>query len=463
MPLVDALQTFTVLTIGDGLVTAIPALLVSVAGGLITTRAASESNLSDDVSRELLLNPRPIAIGAAALLGLALIPGLPKLAFLLLAGGVGAIGYVADFKNKQDQAEAEERLVEQSKQNVPQEKIESLLKVDPLAVEVGYELIPLVDTNKGGDFLARVKAIRRQIAIDLGVVAPPIHITDNFQLKPREYSILLKGVQIARGEISVNNLLAINSGSAQESLPGVPAHDPTFGLPAVWIKPQQKEKAQISGYTVVDPTTVIATHLSETIKTHAHELVGRQEAKALLDHLSETHLKVVEETVPKVLSLGEVQKVLQNLLRERVSIRDLATILESLADCGAVTKEPDLMTEYVRQALARSICKNIVNDRSELLVFTLTPEIEQSVAKGLTHTDKGVFLILEPRIIEDILRRISASLQGALGKSTMVLLSPANIRIHMKRLTERILPNLVVLSHNEIPANVKVISLGTIG
>ena len=462
MSVTDALQTFTVLTIGDGLVTAIPALLISVAGGLITTRAASESNLSDDVSRELLTNPRPVVIGAVVLLGLGLIPGLPKLAFLLLSGGVGAVAYAANLKNKQDLELAEEQMREQSAQSAPQENLEALLKVDPLALEVGYALIPLVDTNQGGDFLSRVKSIRRQTALDMGVIVPPIHITDNFRLNPKEYSILLKGVEIARGELNVDSLLAINSGSAREQLPGSPTHDPTFNLPAVWIRSQQKEHAQVAGYTVVDPPTVLATHLSEVIKSRIYELLGRQETKALLDHLSETHQKLVEETVPKTLSLGEIQKVLQNLLRERVSIRDLATIVENIADCGAMTKDPDLLTEYVRQALARSICKNIVNEKNELLLFTLSPEIEQTITKGITHTDKGFFLILEPRAMEDILRKLSGSFHSAVGKSQMILLTSANVRTHVKRLTERVLPNLVVLSHNEIPSNVRVMSLGTL-
>jgi len=462
MSVTDALKTFTVLTIGDGLVTAIPALLISVAGGLITTRAASESNLSDDVSRELLTNPRPVVIGAVVLLGLGLIPGLPKLAFLLLSGGVGAVAYAANLKNKQDLELAEEQMREQSAQSAPQENLEALLKVDPLALEVGYALIPLVDTNQGGDFLSRVKSIRRQTALDMGVIVPPIHITDNFRLNPKEYSILLKGVEIARGELNVDSLLAINSGSAREQLPGSPTHDPTFNLPAVWIRSQQKEHAQVAGYTVVDPPTVLATHLSEVIKSRIYELLGRQETKALLDHLSETHQKLVEETVPKTLSLGEIQKVLQNLLRERVSIRDLATIVENIADCGAMTKDPDLLTEYVRQALARSICKNIVNEKNELLLFTLSPEIEQTITKGITHTDKGFFLILEPRAMEDILRKLSGSFHSAVGKSQMILLTSANVRTHVKRLTERVLPNLVVLSHNEIPSNVRVMSLGTL-
>ena len=462
MEIMEALQTFTVLTIGDGLVTAIPALLVSVAGGLITTRAASESNLGEDVSKQLLLNPKPVAIGAGVLLGFALIPGLPKLAFILLSAATGVVAYLSNMKAREDAELVEKEKIEQTRKLLPAEKIESLLKVDTLTVEVGYGLIRLVDSNQGGDFLGRVKAIRRQIAIELGVVVPPIHITDNLQLNPKEYSILLKGVQIARGELYVDSLLAINGGMVKEAVPGTPTKDPTFGLPAVWIKPQEKDRGQLAGYTVVDPTTVLSTHLSEVVKSHVHELLGRQETKALLDHLNETHPKLIEETVPKILSLGEVQKVLQNLLKERVSIRDLITILETLADFGSMTKAPDLLTEYVRQALARSICKMVQSERDEILLFTLSPDLEQAISKCLTHTDKGSYLILEPRTIQDILHKISSALQGAMAQSKMVILSSANIRIHLKRLTERAIPNLVILSHNEIPSNVNVISLGMI-
>jgi flagellar biosynthesis protein FlhA len=462
MEVIDALQTFTVLTIGDGLVTAIPALLISVTGGLITTRAASESNLGEEVSKQLLLNPRPVAIGSGVLLGFALIPGLPHLAFIFLAALTGIVAYFSNLRSKQEAAQVQREKITAAQKAVPPEKIEALLKVDPLAIEIGYGIISLVDVNQGGDFLGRVKSIRRQIALDLGVLVPPIHITDNLQLGPREYLILLKGVEIARGELSVDNFLAIDGGGVRETIPGIPTQEPTFGLPAVWIRPQDKDQAQLAGYTVVDPTTVISTHLSEVLKTHAYELLGRQEAKALLDHLNETHPKLVEETVPKILSLGEVQKVLQNLLRERVSIRDLVSILETLADFGLMTKDPDLLTEYVRQTLARSICKPLINERSELMLMTLAPDIEQTLTRGLTHTEKGSFLILDPKTIQAILQKLNNTCQGIMAQSKMVLLTSANVRIHLKRLTERLLPNLVILSHNEIPGNVKVISLGMV-
>jgi flagellar biosynthesis protein FlhA len=462
MGVMEALQTFTVLTIGDGLVTAIPALLISVTGGLITTRAASESNLGEDVSRQLLVNPRPVAIGSGVLLGFALIPGLPHLAFIFLSVFTGIIAYFSNVKSKSDIAQSQKEKLALTQKALPPEKIESLLKVDPLAIEIGYGIISLVDVNQGGDFLSRVKSIRRQIALEMGVVVPPIHITDNLQLNPKDYLFLLKNVEIARGELNVDSFLAIDGGGARESLAGLTTTEPTFGLPAIWIRPQDKDQAQLSGYTVVDPTTVISTHLSEVLKSHAYELLGRQETKALLDHLNETHPKLIEETVPKILSLGDVQKVLQNLLRERVSIRDLISILETLADFGVMTKDTDLLTEYVRQSLARSLCKPLLNEKNEVLLMTLSPDLEQTITRGLTHTEKGSFLILEPRTIQGVLQKINAAYQGIMAQSKMVLLTSANIRIHLKRLTERMLPNLVVLSHNELPSNVKVISLGMV-
>lgn len=462
MGVLEALQTFTVLTIGDGLVTAIPALLISVTGGLITTRAASESNLGEDVSRQLLINPRPVAIGAGVLFGFALIPGLPHLAFILLASLTGAIAYFSNLKKKDELVHAEREKISLAQKALPPEKIESLLKVDPLGIEIGYGIISLVDVNQGGDFLSRVKSIRRQIALEMGIVVPPIHITDNLQLNQREYVIMLKGVEIAGGDLYVDNFLAIDGSGVRQPVAGIPTQEPTFGLPAIWIRPQDKDQAQLAGYTVVDPTTVISTHLSEVLKAHSHELLGRQETKTLLDHLNDSHPKLLEETVPKVLSLGDIQKVLQNLLRERVSIRDLISILETLADFGVMTKDTDLLTEYVRQALARSICKPLVSEKNELFLMTLNPDLEQSIVRGLTHSERGSFLILDPKLIQNVMQRIHQAGQGMLAQSKMVLLTSANIRIHLKRLTERVLPNLVILSHNEIPNNIKVISLGMV-
>jgi flagellar biosynthesis protein FlhA len=461
MEIADAARRFTLLTVGDGLVTAIPSLLISVAGGIITTRAASESNLGDDVASQLFRNPIPVAISCGFLFFFGLVPGLPTLPFFLLAALTGMLALHTKKVRAGEQLLIEKEKAEKAEAEKPKERVERLLKVDPLGVEVGYGLIRYVDASQGGDFLARIKSIRRQIALELGVVVPPIHITDNLQLEPRAYSILLKGVEVARGELLPEHYLAINPGTAQEDIGGRPTREPAFGLEARWIQAADRERAQLAGYTVVDPTTVLATHLSEIIKTHSHELLGRQETKALLDTVAETHPKVVEELVPKVLSIGEVQKVLQNLLKERVSIRDTVTILETLADYGTTIKNPGILTEYCRQALGRSICKQYQNEKNELLVFTVHPEIEKTIADAIVHTEQGSYLGLDPNTAKDILLRIRRTLEGA-GTKSPVLLCSAHVRMYLRQLLERYLPMAAVLSHSEIPPNLQVTALGMV-
>jgi flagellar biosynthesis protein FlhA len=461
MDLAAAAQRFTILTIGDGLVTAIPSLLISVAGGIITTRAASESSLGEEVAAQLLLNPMPLAIGSGFLFFFALIPGLPKLPFLLLSAVTGVVAYRRNQAHRQELMIVQRDKEQKAEADRPKEKIEGLLKVDLLGLEVGYGLIRFVDASQGGDFLGRIKSLRRQIALDLGIVVPPVHITDNLQLNPRGYSILLKGVEIARGELLQDHFLAINPGTAREEVQGVNTVEPAFGLPARWIKASERERAQMLGYTVVDPTTVLATHVTEIIKSHGYELLGRQETKSLLDTVAETHPKVVEELVPKVLSIGEVQKVLQNLLKERVSIRDAVTILETLADYGTMTKNSAILTEYCRHALARAICKPYQNDKSELAVFTVNPEIEKTIGDAVMQTEQGAYLALDPRQAKDIMGRIRRTVETASAGNTVVLCSP-NVRMYMRQLLERYMPNLTILSHNEIPANIHVVSVGMV-
>ncbi len=461
MGLADAARRFTLLTVGDGLVTAIPSLLISVAGGIITTRAASESNLGDEVVSQLFRNPIPVAISCGFLFFFGLVPGLPTVPFFILATIAGVLAFRTHKARMAEQVVIDRENAEKAEAQKPKERIERLLKIDPLGLEVGYGLIRYVDANQGGDFLNRIKAIRRQIALELGVVVPPIHITDNLQLEPRAYSILLKGVEIARNELLPDHFLAINPGTARGELEGRPTREPAFGLEARWIQAPERERAQSAGYTVVDVTTVLATHLSEIIKSHAHELLGRQETKALLDAVAETHPKVVEELVPKVLSIGEVQKVLQNLLKERVSIRDAVTILETLADYGTVTKNAGILTEYCRQALGRSICRQYQNDANELLVFTVSPEIEKAVAESVVHTDQGSYLGLEPALAKDIMLRIRRALESA-GTKNPVILCSAHVRMYVRQLIERYLPTAAILSHSEIPPNLRVTSVGMV-
>ena len=463
MELVEAAQRFTILTIGDGLVTAIPSLLISVAGGIITTRAASESNLGDDVIRQLFTNPTPIAIGSCFMFFFGLIPGLPFIPFFAL----GTMAAIIAWRRRQSfQAEQQLELirVQAEKQEVekPRDKIEGLLKVDMLAIEMGYGLIRYVDASQGGDFLERIKSIRRQIAVEMGLVVPPVHITDNLQLNPRQYAILLKGVQIARGELIQDHLLAINPGTAREEIQGMPTVEPAFGLEARWIKSQEREKAQMAGYTLVDPATVLATHLTEIIKSHACELLGRQEVQSLLDNVAHTHPKIVEDLVPKILSIGDVQKVLQNLLKERVSIRDAVTILETLADQGVYTKNSIFLTEQCRQALGRSICKPYQNADGELPVFTVSPDLEKNIADGVVHADQYSYLALEPRLAKDIMNRFRQVLEGAGTAGSPVVLCSSNVRTYVRQLLERFLPSTAILSHNEIPPNVRVLSLGMV-
>ena len=461
MQMTAALKTYTVLTIGDGLVSAIPSLLISVAGGIITTRAAAETTMGEEVTGQLFLNPRPLAVGAAVLILMGFLPGFPTIPFLLLGGAIAAGAYFS-YKTAQKK-EADDKLAERKISDAPvEEKIESLLKVDALALEVGYGLISLVNSGTTDNLLARIKSVRRQIAIDLGIIVPPVHITDNLRLGPREYCIKLKGVEIARGELMVDRNLAINPGSATAEIEGIQTKEPSFGLPARWIRVEQKEQAQFSGYTVVDPTTVVITHLSELIKRHSFELLGRQETKQLLDVVAETHPKVVEELTPKVLSLGEIQRVLQGLLREQVAIRDLITVLESLADFGAQTHDIQLLTEFARQSLSRSICQQLANEQGQLMVLTFAPEIERQFNQALNKTQQGTILALDPVIARDVLEKLNQQAAMAPNGGNPILLVGTSVRSHVRRLTERFIPNLSVISHNEITPTFEVISVGTI-
>ena len=336
----------------------------------------------------------------------------------------------------------------------------------PLPIENGKNsrrsLIQLVDNKAGSDFLGRVKSIRRQLAVDLGMIVPPIHITDNLQLNPREYRILLRGVELTRGELVPDRLMAIDPGQTTGKVEGTETREPTFNLPALWVKPEQRERAQLAGYTVVDSTTVLATHLTEIIKGHLNELLGRQEVKNLVDSVNETHPKVVEELVPKVLNVGQVQKVLQNLLRERVSIRDMISILETLADYAPLTKNISLLTEYVRQRLGRSICQAHVGSGGELTVFTLSADWERILADAVTVAEQDSYLALDPRVAHELLEKIQKGVEKMSFEGYPLLLISTEVRLHVKRLVERPMPNVVVLSHNEIPPNVKVVSRGVV-
>lgn len=462
LSLADALNTYTILTVGDGIAAAVPSLFVSVAAAIITTRAATETSLGSDISTQLLLNPRPLFIAAVVLMVLGLMPNMPHLPFILLACTVGCGGYLA-------QQYQEELIIVANESNAAAsasspageaaEKIESLLKLDMLALEVGYGLIPLVSSN--GIFLNRMREIRRQVALDLGIIVPSVHVTDNLQLGQRQYAILIKGIRLSVGELRTDSLMAIDPGIVREKLTGLPAIDPVFNMPAIWIPNQDKDHALSVGYTVVEPTTIICTHLAEVIKEHAYELLGRQETRLLLDELAKTHPKTVEETTPKVLSLGEIQRVLQNLLRENIPIRDLPTILEALGDAGSLTHDANMLTETARLALSRTICHRLANENGELPILTLDPVLEQKLVEKLGLVSGISAGALEPDFARNLLEKIESMVEVALLSQPVILCS-STLRPHLRKLAARFLPNISVLSHGEIAPNIRLISMGTI-
>jgi flagellar biosynthesis protein FlhA len=447
-----AATTFTILTIGEGLVTAIPALLVSMSGALITTRAASETNLGEEVAGQLFAQPRTLGMASGVLLLLALVPGLPTVPFLLVSGMLGFAAYA-----HQAAPPPEEPVAAPPPTHDP---LESAIAVDALAVEVGYALIALVDERQGGTLLTRVRSIRKQIAADTGIVVPAVHIADNLQLGPRAYAILVKGVEVARGELYPDRLLAINPGTAGASVEGIATREPAFGLPAWWIPVDARDRTSSAGYTVVDPTTALSTHLSETIRTFLPDLLGRQQTKDMVDRVAQAAPKLVEELVPKLVSVGEIQRVLRQLLRERVPVRDLTTILEAVADAASATKDTDQITEAVRLALGRTICRQYQNDQGELPAIGLAPALEQRLIGAIVRTDHGAVLALDPTDAQNIAARIARALESAVAQP--VLLCSPVLRPHLWRLFTRVLPHLGVLSHGEVPPHVRLAPIAVI-
>ena len=459
MPLSQALHTYTLLTIGDGLVAQIPALILSTAAGVIVTRAASEENMGMELATQMLAKPRAILVAAGALLIFAIIPGLPTVPFLLLATLAGGVAY-STRKAKQKQIEEEAIKVSRAK---PQERIEDYLRMDTLEIEIGYGLIPLVAPEQGGDLLDRVTAIRRQCASELGLVVPPVRIRDNLQLKPNEYKIKIKGVEIAQGEVMPESYLAMNPGCAQGEIEGIDTTEPAFGLPAKWITEKEKEQAELLGYTVIEASAVLATHLTEVIKSNAHEILGRQDVQNLLDNLKKNYPAVVEGVVPQQISVGMVQKVLQNLLRERVPIKDLLTIMETLADYASLVKDTETLTEYVRHALGRTICQLYKNQDGSISVITVDPKVEQMVAESTQQTPGGITVAVEPEKLQRLFAKLNelVELMNSEGQQPILLSSP-NVRLAFRKLTEAQFPQLVVLSYNEIVPGVELYSKGVL-
>jgi flagellar biosynthesis protein FlhA len=450
-----AIETYTVLTIGDGLVTVIPALMISVSGGLVVTRGGSDSKLSADVANQLFSKSQPLLLASGVLLVMAAFPGLPKVPFFVLSAAVGYGGW-----------RLRQKAVSDEKASVPpasvphKESLETLLKVEPLAVEVGLGLVKFVDGGANSPLLRRIAAIRRQLATDLGFLLPPVRVTDNLGLKVQEYVILLKGVELARFELLQNCELAIQSAKDGPPVDGVVTKEPAFGMPAVWVPAAKAQDARSAGYTVVDAVSVLGTHLAEIIRRHAHELFSRQDTKKLLDRVAEENAKVVEDLVPKLLPLAAVQRVLQNLLRERVSIRDGVTILEALGEAAALTKNPVLLTEYVRQAIRRTVVHPYLNPSGDLPAFLLDTSIEHAVESAIEHGEQSSHLNLSPVKIREILDKIGRKMP--LADSPVVLLAGSACRHFLKQIAEAGAGNLVVLSHNEVPPGTRVQSLGVI-
>ncbi|MDQ0059678.1 flagellar biosynthesis protein FlhA [Paenibacillus harenae] len=459
----DALETFSILTIGDGLVSQIPALLISTAAGLIVTRAASDGNFAEDVTNQLFKYPKLLYVAAGTLLLLGFTPiGVFRTwpFAILLAFGAWRMQKVISKQQEQAEMLVEEQQIEEVRSP---ESVISLLQVDPIEFEFGYGLIPLADTQQGGDLLDRIIMIRRQCALELGLVVPVIRIRDNIQLKPNEYVIKIKGNTVARGDLLLNHYLAMSPGFEDDSVIGIETMEPAFGLPAIWIDEQMKERAELSGYTVVDPPSVVATHLTEIIKRHAHELIGRQEAKLLIENVKETYPALIEELIPSILSIGEIQKVLAKLLREKVSIRDLVTIFESLADHGSYTKDPDVLTEYVRQALSRQITQQFSPQGDTLRVITVGPQLEKKIAESVQQTEQGSYIALDPISTQQIYQKLTEHVNRQIqtGQQPVVLASPT-IRMYLRQIVERTMQDVPVLSYSELEPNVEVQSIGVV-
>jgi flagellar biosynthesis protein FlhA len=462
MDFATAAQTFTLLTVGDGLVTQIPALIISTAAGIIVTRSTNDENIGTQVSKQFKVHPKAIYISAAVLVFFGLIPGLPKLPFFMMGGFLAFVAYKIDQSNDNEIIAEKAKATEVTKKANPQ-NLEELLNMELVELEVGYGLVHLVDTEQNGDLLERITHMRKIFALDWGVIIPSVKIKDNLELKPGGYSVKIKGVQVAKGELMSDYFLAMDPGTVIEKMDGVETTEPVFGLRAVWISEDQKEDAQYNGYTVVDCSTIVATHLTEILKSNLHELFGRQELVRVLDNFKETNPKLVNDLIPDIVNLGIVLRVMKNLLREGVSVRDLRTILETLSEYGSTIKDTEALTEHSRQSLFRTITEKIKSESGDIPLFTLDRNIEESIAQNIIQTDQGHQLSLDPKVTQIILASLNEKIEEAtnMGEKMVVLCSPV-IRSHFKRLTEKFIPNLVVVSHNELSPDANIRSLGTV-
>ena len=462
----EAVQNFIRLTIGDGLVSQISALLISVSAGILVTKSSSEKNFGNLLGKQLTSAPVTIGMTGAVLLVLGFLPGLPKLSFFTLGAGALATSFLLnkEEKEKNEELEAVQNDVEEAKPSLEMaEDVSSLINVEPIEVEIGYGLITLDDEANGGDLLQRIVSIRRQCAIDMGILVQPIRIRDNLQLNPNQYSIKIKGNVVATYDLMPTMLLCMNPMGGEIDIDGIRVKEPTFGLDALWINSDKAEEAELYGLTVVDPTTILVTHLLEIIKSKAHELIGRQEVKLIIDSAKERYSAVVDELIPDLMTLGEVQKVLQNLLREKISIKDRVTILETLADNARNTKDIELLTEYVRMAMSRSICAGLVDETNSITVATLSLEVENIIGNSLQRSINGTYPAIDP----DTTNKIFSSIQNTVesihfnNNRTILLVSP-KIRAPFRKLVDMVFPNITVLSLNEIPSDVQIKAQGIV-
>ncbi|MFP5518563.1 MAG: flagellar biosynthesis protein FlhA [Bdellovibrionia bacterium] len=463
LDIATAAKFYTMLTIGDGLLSQIPALIISTAAGTIVTRTSgSDQNMGAEVTSQLFINPRAVTITGGVMALLALVPGLPTIPFLLMAVGLIGIGWIIQ-KYKEEEINNEKKKQEEIANAPKKENVESMLPLDLVELEVGYGLINVVESDRAGDLLERIVSIRKQFAIDLGIVVPSIHIRDNLQLAPGEYRLMIKGNRVGGGVLRPEMLLAMDPGNVADRVEGIPTKEPAFGLDALWIAPNRKDMAEMAGYTVVDLPTVMATHLTEILRTHAHELLGRQEAASLVENFKKTHPKVVEELIPDLMSLGSVVRVLQNLLKEQVSIRDLLTIFETLADEAPRQKDLEVLTEAVRKALARGITAKYTTDMGHIPVMTLHPHIEELISNSLLQTEQGVQLVMDPNTAHHLINNIAGAVEAhpEIAGQPILLTSPTSRR-HIYKLTSRFIPQLVVLSHSELTSDANVQAVATV-
>lgn len=465
MSVTDAMQHYTILTVGDGLVSQIPSFIIATASAVIITKTSSSENLGKDLSGQMLSQPNAIAFASGILAVFSIIPGLPKFPFMILAGFFGILFFLLRKSNKKFFMEElqENEIKKNVREPQSEEDVEKLLHVDRMGIEVGYKIVPLVDPQKNGGILERINTLRRQLARDMGMIVPPIRVRDNLHLDANQYLIKIRGQDVAKGELFPDCYLAIDSGATTKSIDGIKTTDPAYGLPALWITGSVKDEAEASGYTIVDPASIMITHLTEIIKNHAYEILCREDVQRLIENLKKESPSVVEELTPGVMPLGSVQEVLKNLLKEQIPIRDMATILETIADYVTTTKDTEILTEYVRQRLSRTICQKYQNTEGKIGVISFDPQLEQTIASAIHKTERGNVLAIEPLMAQKLIDKLTEVVRGSLATGyEVVLLTSSNIRSHIRHLIENALPQVAVLSYKEVSSGVKIDSLGIV-